>query len=319
MIVEPSLEVGGGSVSGRLDRPVADLQHCSVGTLVGLLAAAALVLVWRRLAGALASPLPSSAMLLVGLTSAGAAACVRFPWKHAPRPGGHSGRLDRSQALRWLALTSPSISLLAIGAALTLPGTPVGGLLVFWAVLGVEELYTWRPRLGRHRRSRPTALSASLSAAIAVPAPSTSKTDSALPAELAAAAATAAAFQPPTVELPPVVPALEVLQQLTRRHAADGSEDLSGWLRMPFAPGQRTASLHVAFCPPFARTPEVSAQQLDGPAVRIKTGQLLPYGVRLDLKLASAADSAADVLLRFSARSAGEGDSAGQEGRATLP
>ena len=77
---------------------------------------------------------------------------------------------------------------------------------------------------------------------------------------------------------------------------------------MPFAPGQRTASLHVAFCPPFARTPEVSAQQLDGPAVRIKTGQLLPYGVRLDLKLSAAAEMPSGVLLRFSARSAGEGD-----------
>ena len=140
-----------------------------------------------------------------------------------------------------------------------------------------------------------------------------------MPAELSAAAA-AGGVHLPTAELPPVVPALEVLQQLTRRHAADGSEDLSGWLRMPFAPGQRTASLHVAFCPPFARTPEVSAQQLDGPAVRIKTGQLLPYGVRLDLKLSAAAEMPSGVLLRFSARSAGEGDSGcGQDGRATSP
>ena len=100
-------------------------------------------------------------------------------------------------------------------------------------------------------------------------------------------------------------PAEEVLQQLTRSQAADGSEELSGWLRMVFAAGQRTGSLHVAFCPPFAETPELAFDQLDGPDARIKTAQLLPYGVRLDLKLAAAPDDPGSVLLQFSARSEG--------------
>ena len=46
-----------------------------------------------------------------------------------------------------------------------------------------------------------------------------------------------------------------------------------------------------------------AVQQTAGPQSRIRTAQLLPYGVRLDLKLAAAATSDASVLLRFTARS----------------
>ena len=84
---------------------------------------------------------------------------------------------------------------------------------------------------------------------------------------------------------------------------ADGGEQLSGWLRAGFAAGQRTANVHVAFCPPFPKTPQLTVEQLDGPEVRIRTAQLLPHGLRLDLKLAVTAEKPLDVLLQFSARS----------------
>ena len=92
---------------------------------------------------------------------------------------------------------------------------------------------------------------------------------------------------------------------MTRIKAADGTEELSGWLRMPFAAGQRTGSVHVAFCPPLPAAPELSVEQIDGPEARVKTAQLLPYGARLDLKLVAASEEPASVLLQFSARAEG--------------
>ena len=77
---------------------------------------------------------------------------------------------------------------------------------------------------------------------------------------------------------------------------------MSGWLRMPFAAGQRNGSVHVAFCPPLRATPELLVEQIGGPEARVKTAQLLPYGVRLDLKLAVAPEEPASVLLQFFAR-----------------
>jgi hypothetical protein len=58
----------------------------------------------------------------------------------------------------------------------------------------------------------------------------------------------------------------------------------------------------VAFCPPFKSTPRLEVQQREGPAARVKTAQLLPYGARLDLKLAAAAEQPLTVVLQFIAR-----------------
>ena len=99
----------------------------------------------------------------------------------------------------------------------------------------------------------------------------------------------------------------EVVQQLTRSQAADGTEELFGWIRLPFAPGQRTGCIHVAFCPPLCVTPEVTVEQIEGPDARIKTAQLLPYGARFDLKLAATAEASTAVVLQFLARTPRKG------------
>ena len=95
------------------------------------------------------------------------------------------------------------------------------------------------------------------------------------------------------------------MQRLTLSQDADGSQRLSGWLRLRLEAGQRSGVVHVAFCPPFFQTPELSLEQLDGPAARIRTAQLLPHGVRLEVKLAAAAGDAAACSCGFTAWTAG--------------
>jgi len=48
----------------------------------------------------------------------------------------------------------------------------------------------------------------------------------------------------------------------------------------------------------------VTIVQLGGPEARIKTVQLLPYGARFDLKLATASEAARTLLVEFSAEAA---------------
>jgi hypothetical protein len=76
---------------------------------------------------------------------------------------------------------------------------------------------------------------------------------------------------------------------------------LLGWIRAAFAAGQRTANVHLAFCPPTAATPEVEIEQIDGPESRVQVSQVLPYGVRVELKLSEPAEESTIVLLQFSA------------------
>jgi hypothetical protein len=103
-------------------------------------------------------------------------------------------------------------------------------------------------------------------------------------------------------------PPENVTQQFVRCHDAEGIDTLSGFVRVFFSVGQRTGNIHLAFCPSFAQTPELTVEQLEGPDARIKTSQLLPYGARLEIKLAGQVDRPASVLLQFVAH---EGSEAG--------
>ena len=258
-----------------------DLARWTAGLLLVVLLLGAGLLCWRRAIGALSSPLGVASLLAVALTVVAMAVIARTLARFRP-----------TKSLPGLLETWPAVllstSVLAIGAALSLHGTPPTGLAVLWGILIAEEAWAWCPRgllrlpaMPRWRRPRFRFVRVDAPQAVA-PHPTARLDDRPI-----AVAGTS--------------PDETVTQQLTRSQAADGTESLSGWLRIPVALGQRTANVHVAFCPPFPHTPLARVEQLDGPEARIKTVQLLPYGVRFDLKLREPSESAVAVLLQFSA------------------
>jgi hypothetical protein len=91
-----------------------------------------------------------------------------------------------------------------------------------------------------------------------------------------------------------------VTQHFTRRKTAEGDDLIEGWLRTALVAGQRTVHAHVSFCPPFVGTPELEFEQADGPAARVRLGQVLAYGARFEVKLDAVGP--AEVLIAFSAR-----------------
>jgi hypothetical protein len=260
-----------------------NLRRCATIVALGLLAAASLLVMARRLAGALANPLEPATLLATGLLVATVAAAIRLGWLLPPT--AHSAlRLDRT------VMILTSLALAALGLGLCLPDTPAVGRFLFCTLLAAEESgawawYIWRCFAVTPPKAQPAIR---LDSAHAMP-PRAGRSGTTSHTVLSHDSDAA------------VVPE-DVTQQLTRSQATDGTEELSGWLRTAFAAGQRTRSIHVAFCPAFAATPELEVEQVDGPETRIKTAQLLPYGVRLDLKLAVAAEEPAAVLLQFSAR-----------------
>lgn len=263
--------------------PANPYRYVAVTVLIWLCAAALMVVV-RRFAGALTHPLEPVGLLTAGIIVVAVAAAIRIGWFFPPAAGG-SGRLDQTVML------STSLAVLAIGASLSLRNTPAVGMIVLVAPLAIEEIWAWAWYTRRCFGAMPPQVAHADPALATLPRAGRGGT-------------TSQAVLAPDPEAA-VFPE-DILQQLTRCRAADGTEELTGWLRLAFAAGQRTGSIHVAFCPPFGLTPELAVEQLDGPDTRIKTAQLLPYGARLDLKLAAAADEATSVLLQFSARTQGE-------------
>jgi hypothetical protein len=100
--------------------------------------------------------------------------------------------------------------------------------------------------------------------------------------------------------LVPDAPVPPPLQSMQRRLADDGSREiLEGEFTAVFAAGQKTAVVHVAFCPPLAGIPEVECEPLDGPEVRWKAAVVQPYGLRIDVQRSGAKDGPAEVHLAW--------------------
>lgn len=248
-----------------------------------LLAAVGLI-VWRRWAGALVHPPEAPIVLAVAVGAASLAAAMRF------------GRLGRGCVTpRHIAYWLPLPALLLLGWAISLPETSLAVLATLWSVLLGGEVVSAlvAGRTMRRAASVPPAV---------VPTPALASAPVGVTVDRVAdeAACPMAELDAPE-ELVAPSPSSNVMQQLTRSQAADGSEILSGWLRLAFAPGQRNTSAHVAFCPPFARAPTVVIEQHEGPSARIKTAQVLPLGARLEVKLAAVPELPVHLVVRLTA------------------
>ncbi len=156
----------------------------------------------------------------------------------------------------------PRIAAIVLLAALTLPGTSPMAVALAWFVLASAELATWIPR-GRSRpRQAPLARTAV-------------SEEEAAEEEISGA----------------------LVQSLTRERTADGGESLHALVRAACEPGDQVAVVHLAFCPPLATAPELTAHVLDesGGEARITLAQ--SYGARVEVRLPRAAVEGQAVLI----------------------
>lgn len=93
----------------------------------------------------------------------------------------------------------------------------------------------------------------------------------------------------------------ELTHRIVRFRTSGGEEAIEGTVRCSFSPRQRSASAHVAFCPPFAGPPRVTARLISGPKARVRVGLVLIHGVRFDIRLADSPVSPQEVEVQFSA------------------
>lgn len=241
----------------------ADMAQYLRSAVAALVAVVAVFVVVRRLAGALHTPLGPFPLVVAGLLLAVLAWTARAP-------------IHRGWSLAASILIS--LAILALAVSLSLPDSHPAALLLFWSAIVGGELLAWRKMLPVRR---PAGKDLPVRPPLAPP-----PADGDLNAESE-----------------PVQPEANVLQQLTFRTTAEGSQELSGWLRVRLVAGQRTGNLHVAFCPSFAQMPRVQAEAVSGPDCRIKAAQVLPYGARLDIKLDEPATADESVLVWFFAAS----------------
>jgi hypothetical protein len=223
----------------------------------------------RRLTGEFSTPLAPEVVALVASFAAAAALGLRWFSRIAFSTGRSA---TKHAAILWLT----RLGWLLLVAAIWLPGTSVWGAAALLIAIGAEE------SLGRYGKLRGSLFAnrADLSVAAARKAPR----------NLSRAKPAAGPLE------------RHVLQQLTQGRSAHGDLFWQGIVRATFLPDQRLAAAHVAFCPPFARLPEVQAWHLVGPAAEVQVKQVLAHGARLDIKFKNEATRSCEVLLEFSAQ-----------------
>jgi hypothetical protein len=268
--------------------PLVMLSAVVLASATGMVVVMSVVFAVRRLAGYWTQPLPVSALLLVGLLLVGLISVLRFGWWALGHLDG-AGPTALHSGVWWAAC---SLALGCTGVALSISGTGLGALVSFWLLLLVSDAGAWYWRF----RRQPSPAGPGH--------PERGHTERGHTERGQAAG--------PLVEsgeheleldegslLPP-----EVSQQITRARPHQGLETVSGLLRGDFLPGQRSASLHVAFCPIFAERPVVEVMQTAGPSCHIKAADIQAHGVRFDVRLTSGGESSESVLIYFEARAA---------------
>lgn len=67
-----------------------------------------------------------------------------------------------------------------------------------------------------------------------------------------------------------------------------------------FAEGSRMAVIHVGFCPPFEKTPQVGVScDCEGLELAVTAAEVLPWGARIECRLEEPAEEAIDVEVEF--------------------
>jgi hypothetical protein len=117
------------------------------------------------------------------------------------------------------------------------------------------------------------------------------------------APATSAASDPDLAVYSPLIARSDneqTRQWMTRQSLADGVDQIEGAIRVSFAVGQRTTSVHVPFSPPFAAVPAVDCEVNGDEPARWKVSVVYPYGMRIELKRESVS-AATEIELSYAA------------------
>jgi hypothetical protein len=87
-----------------------------------------------------------------------------------------------------------------------------------------------------------------------------------------------------------------LVQRQERYELPSGTDCLRGRVLLAVAAGGKTAHAHVGFCPAFTRTPNVRVEtDYDGVEAVVSAAEVLPWGVRVECRLAEPADEPLEI------------------------
>ena len=253
------------------------LSRYLVRVTLGLFLLLFLVLLTRQRAGMLTQPVPAG-----GLVALGGLLAVLFAWFHGThwqRFANH--RINPAGYVEWiLPLLLATLVTLSVGRV---PGSSRTALFAMWGFLGTSEV-TWLLALLITRRGQRSPGQISSPTVPSQPVLSDPE-------------------EPDVADTVMDIPSGALTQQMTRSLQEDGSELIFAATQADFETGQRTQTVHLAFCPPLQQAPSMECNQLDGPPCRIKVAEVQIYGARFEVRLQDRCPEPVQVRFQVEARS----------------
>ncbi len=253
------------------------LSRYLVRVTLGLFLLLFLVLLTRQRAGMLTQPVPAG-----GLVALGGLLAVLFAWFHGThwqRFANH--RIHPAGYVEWmLPLLLTTLVTLSVGRV---PGSSRTALFAMWGFLGTSEV-TWLLALLITRRGQRSPGQISSPTVPSQPVLSDPE-------------------EPDVADTVMDIPSGALTQQMTRSLQEDGSELIFAATQADFETGQRTQTVHLAFCPPLQQAPSMECNQLDGPPCRIKVAESQIYGARFEVRLQDRCLEPVQVRFQVEAKS----------------
>lgn len=241
------------------------------GSVVAVLLAVGALITGRRLLGAIESDLSPDAMLLTAIVAAIVISSTRIAWRRNFPLETPADLSTTDQLLGWGSSTA--LALLAIGCCY--PANRTTDWLIWLPILVADQL--WRQNFFDSGEPWvPSDLDQIDWAAGPLPLAGPSPTDP--------------------------LPTGNMVQQLYRLQDEQGCEVIYGTVRADFVAGQRTAVVHVGFCPPLSYLPEIEAEALPGLTAKVKVVQAMAHGTRLDVRLSAPASSDCQLWIDMAAQ-----------------
>lgn len=264
-----------------------ELAALLITALQSLLLFIALVLIQRRYEGALTASLDGSLLVAASGAVVWLALAIRLAQRRWLCGSAHYQRAS------WLA---PTLAVLITGGALSLPGASVATYVGIWSLIILEE--SWACGAGRWtaRQVGPVIIKFIGAKQPSLNAPAVTPLALVTAHDVNDLEATESNHAEEAV-------GEDVTQRLIRTDSNKEGDVLRGQVRATLVAEQRTCHVHVAFCPPFPGVPEIEFQQTEGPPARIKPGQVLPWGLRFDVKLNSVGPARVGIEFTATANS----------------
>jgi hypothetical protein len=174
------------------------------------------------------------------------------------------------QIQRELAFVLPGVAAILVLAAVSLPGTSQWGIAGAWLVMISTEAATWWHSFNPHRQAQVQS----------GPEP---------PSAVAAGSGLNDCEEP---EIPD-----GLVQQVTRVQESANRESIHALVQANIPAGDRLAIVHLAFCPPLAARPELTAHAIDADEIDVKVTQLETFGARLEARLPQVTEQPQRVMI----------------------